>query len=81
MILKLIESTPVAPLRVTGTVIVSPGLMVKSSAMAIEKSSLKIVPVAVPVVIVALLGLDKVTVKVSSGSTTVSPWTLTVAYG
>ena len=41
-------------------------------------SSLRIVPVAVAVVMVELLGLDKVTVKVSLGSTTLSPLTLTV---
>ena len=41
-------------------------------------SSLRIVPVAVAVVIVAPTGLESVTVKPSSGSTVVSPLTLTV---
>jgi hypothetical protein len=41
-------------------------------------SSLRIVPVPVPVAIVALLGADRLTVKVSFGSIVVSPATLTV---
>ena len=43
-----------------------------------KRSSLVISPVAVTVVIVApLVGLERVTVKLSSGSTDVSPLTLT----
>ena len=43
------------------------------------KSSLLIVPIAVAVVMIALLvGLDRVTVKFSSGSAVVSPFTFTV---
>jgi len=47
--------------------------------MTLFTSSFSMVPVAVAVVIVAaLLGLDRVTVKVSSASMLVSPLTLTV---
>ncbi len=41
-------------------------------------SSLVMIPVAVAVIIVALVGLERVTVSSSSGSTVVSPDTLTV---
>ena len=42
------------------------------------KSSLRMLPLAAPVAMVAPLGLLKVTVKLSSSSTTVSPLTCTV---
>ena len=52
--------------------------MAAVAAIAKAVSSLVIVPVAVGVVIVALVGLLRVIVKVSSGSTKVSPLTGTV---
>ena len=84
---KVAELTPVvSPLRVTVKVkAVFPEFpsFLRASVAAIAKvggatSSLTIVPVAIAVVIVALVGLLSVTANVSSSSTVVSPVTLTV---
>ena len=75
---------PVYPLRVTvkvkGVVPEFPSsLLASSAAMLSAESSLRIVPLAIAEVIVAPpLAPDSVTVKPSSGSTSVSPVTLTL---